>query len=181
MEKVTALKDLVDVKRVFEKYKTKFFLIYGTALGAYREGGFIADDYDIDLGSFDISHRDAIKADLEKLGFEIGICFDTKMQVERPTKMILAERNIRVDTFFFKKEKGEYVAWKHQFSFYPFMSMPLKFRKTEKVKLHGIEFDVIAPIEDYLEYFYGKDWRIPQKKQGRLYAEIHGIKSEKYV
>lgn len=179
MDAKKALQDLLDVKKVFDKYQVKFFLIYGTALGAYRDGKFLKGDYDIDLGSFGTEHKDKIREDLEKLGFEIGVLFDATTQEIIPTDMVLSERNVRVDTFFFKEDKGEYVAWKHPFSFHPFMAMPLKFKKTEKVTLYGHEFEMLTPAKEYLDYLYGEDWGI--KKQGRLYADVHNIKEEKYI
>lgn len=173
-----ALKDLADAKSILDKHQTKFFLIYGTALGAYRDGEFLKGDYDIDLGSFDPSHREEIKDDLIRLGFEVGVIHDTSTNTQKPSKMILAERNIRVDTFFFEEEEGEYVAWKHEFTDNPFLSMPLSFNKTEKVKLYGIEYEMPTPAKDYLNYLYG-DY-VNNIRQGRLYNEIHGLPPTKY-
>lgn len=172
--------DLLLVKKVLDKHKTKFFLIYGTALGAYRDGDFLPGDYDVDLGTFDNTHFEEIRKDLEAEGFEIGVCYNVDTKEEIPAKMILSERNTRVDIYHFEKSEDEYVAWKHSFSKHPFLSMPLKFKKLENVKFLGKKFLIPADTEEYLEFLYG-DWKSREKKQGRLYAEIHGLPKELYV
>jgi len=49
MDKISAFKDLLLIKKLFKKYEIPFFLSYGTCLGAYRDGDFLPDDDDIDL------------------------------------------------------------------------------------------------------------------------------------
>lgn len=181
MNKELAKRDLLDFKKILDKYHTKFFLIYGTALGAYREGDFIAHDEDIDLGTFDNTHFENIRKELEEIGFTIGVCYDIEKKQEIPATMVLSERNIRVDLYFFEKEGEDYVAWKHKFSYHPFLFMPKKFSKTKLIKFLGRTFNIITPTEEYLEFLYG-DWKNPEaKRQGRLYAEIKGIKKDVYL
>ena len=181
MNKELARKDLLEIKSVFDSFGLDFFLIYGTALGAYRDGDFLDGDYDVDLGTFDDSKFPEIKKELETRGFKIAICYDGVGKKEIPTKMILAERSVRVDTYFFEKASDEYVAWKHPFSYHPFLSMPLEFNQTKPVSFLGTEFNILEPTDDYLTYLYG-DWRDKtNKRQGKLYAEIHGIKEDKYI
>ena len=163
------LKDLLDVKKVLDKYHTEFFLLYGTALGAYRDGDFLPGDDDIDLGTFNSSHREEIKQELTKLGFDISTCFDTKRNVYVPSKMILAIRNTQVDIFFFEEQKKGYVAHRDGFS-RPFTYLPKKFNKTQKIIFKGHEFNIISPIEEYLSEFYS-DWKSTKKEHGKLYKK----------
>ena len=48
---------------------------------------------------------------------------------------------------------------------YHFMfSIPTKFYKDlETIKFCGMDIKVPSPVEEYLEYRYGKDWRTPQR------------------
>ena len=48
-----AAQSMRDCKTVFDAAKVDLFLMSGTLLGAVREKGFIASDYDIDIGIFD--------------------------------------------------------------------------------------------------------------------------------
>lgn len=181
MNKEKAKQDLMDVTKVLKKYKTKFFLIYGTALGAVRDGDFLDGDDDIDLGTFDNSHFEEIRKDLEELGFDIGICYDVEQNVEVPAVMVLSERNVRVDLYFFEKKSDGYIANKHNFSRHPLLFMPLEFSNTKKIDFLGEEFRVPAPTDKYLEFLYG-DWRDKNnKRQGKLYAEHYGIKEDTFI
>jgi len=59
MREDIAVKNLMDVKEVFERFDIRYWLDWGTLLGAVREGKIIAWDCDIDLGM--------MKDDLEKI------------------------------------------------------------------------------------------------------------------
>ena len=181
MDKKLAKKNLFEVKNILDKYHTEFFLIYGTALGAYRDKDFITGDGDIDLGTFDNSKFEEIKKDLEDEGFEIGICFDIEKKQEIPTKMILSEkRGIRVDLYYFEPYENDYVAWKHSYSYHPFMFLPKEFNKVKSIKFLGKIFNILTPIEKYLSFLYD-NWEIKSNQQGKLFADIKGIKEDKYI
>lgn len=181
MNKALAKGDLLDVKKILTKYRTKFFLIYGTALGAYRDEDFLDGDEDIDLGTFDNSYFDEIKADLTAIGFDIAIIYDAENSREIPAVMINSERNVRIDIYFFERKSDGFIAWKHNFSYHPFLFMPLEFHNTKKIPFMGTIFNIVAPTEKYLEFLYG-DWRNKNnKRQGKLYAEVKGIKEDIYI
>ena len=49
MDKELATKNLKLLKKVFDKFGVRFFLAYGTCLGAYRDNNFLPGDNDIDI------------------------------------------------------------------------------------------------------------------------------------
>ena len=48
-----AAEAFMDIKRLLDEHNITFFLVRGTLLGAIRNGGFMENDYDIDLGFFE--------------------------------------------------------------------------------------------------------------------------------
>lgn len=46
------------------------------------------------------------------------------------------------------------------------------FEKLSTIEFYGMKFKVPSPVEDYLEYRYGKDWKIP--KQDYIYYKDDG-------
>ena len=68
-----ALEDLIEIKKVFDKYNIEFWLDCGVLLGAVREGRFIPWDRDIDL---EVRERDikkivSVSKEFQKKGFKI--------------------------------------------------------------------------------------------------------------
>jgi len=45
-----------------------------------------------------------------------------------------------------------------------FLSIPARFfNNLTKIEFYGMEFNTPSPVDDYLEYRYGEDWRTPKK------------------
>lgn len=191
MDNDLALKDLIDIKRVFDKFKVPFFLGYGTALGAYRDGEFLPGDDDIDLGIIeDIDHqtRKAIGWLLYDLGFknqEIMFNVYGKMEPielayngDENTGIIVCERNVKITIFFFTDMKcdthiEEYVCIP-KLGAMKLISSPVKFyEKFDTIKFKGEKFNLPSPIKDYLAFTY-KDWKDPlARDHGLTYNEMH--------
>ncbi len=77
------VESLILLKKRFEKYDLKFWLDFGTLLGAVRDGAIIPWDHDIDLGMIknEEEFKTIIKAckELEKKGFETHYFLDRHM------------------------------------------------------------------------------------------------------
>lgn len=169
------LMDLLEIDRAFKEHGAEMFLLYGTALGLYRDGAFLPEDKDIDVGSFDVNKRDAIAKTLEQRGFQLSVSY-TEEQGYHNTDMIHGLHDVHIDVFFFKEEGGRLIARraKHE---EPFVMLPLGMGNSfQKVGVAGHEFNVLSPIEEYLDFCYD-DWKDPTKKDhGKLYHDIVGKK-----
>lgn len=179
MNKGLALLLLLEIDKIFKDKEVDMFLLFGTALGAYREGQFIDGDDDIDLGSFGIEKRDEIAEAMRKAGFEVATCWDEWIKDYRESEMIHAWKdNIHVDIFFFVKQGKEWIA-NRAVEEEPFVKLPSWVKEFEVVKLHNHEFKVLSPIVKYLEFCY-TDWKIPSKEHGKLLHTLEG-KEFKYT
>lgn len=172
------LTDLLEIDRAFKENGATMFLLYGTALGLYRDGKFLPGDDDLDIGSFDADKRDAIAKTLSERGFQISISY-TEEKGYHPSEMIHAWHDVHSDIFFFKKSKEGWVAKraKHE---KPFVLLPGT-KKLQTVTMAGHEFNVLSPIEEYLDFCYD-DWKDPSKKDhGKLYHDLKGTEFYKEI
>lgn len=152
-------KNLLDIKTVFDKYDVTFVLMGGGLLGAVREGKFITYDYDLDLACFSGTEKKDhwkmrwVKDELEELGFFIvdNSCCRCKSD-------FFIRGGERVDLFWFEKIDQEWI-----------YSNTLRypehyFDNLKDLDFLGTQFKVPQDLESFLEYNYGKDWRIPNEK-----------------
>lgn len=155
METELALEDLLEVKQVFDDLNLPLFLMYGTALGIYRDDQFLKSDHDIDLGTWGQKNKEKIWSKLEPLGFykRAG-----KKDLEGQTDFlsIHTNRQVSFDIFLFEEYNDEYKAFTTPTTCCA--TLPKQFAKMEKIKFYGQTFLIPSPTEDYLTYFYG-DWK----------------------
>ena len=69
-----AKENLLDLRKCLERHNIIFGLMYGTLLGAIREGNFIAHDEDIDLFMFKEDREKFLETlfELREMGIEVG-------------------------------------------------------------------------------------------------------------
>jgi hypothetical protein len=141
---------LIEAKEVFDAHAKRFFLDRGTLLGAIRENGFIANDYDIDVGIFaDEVSLDDVKTMFEPTDFIVNQDFEYKVG-------LLSSTGIQVDFFLTTRERGYYLSKGfrsvHSWYFSPFELMEYPFL--------GSTFYVPDTYEKHLDENYG-NWRNP--------------------
>jgi len=140
---------------VIKESKLKFFLIYGTLLGAVREADFIEHDSDTDLGMY-FSDRDKFLPFIFKLkeeGFDL-VRYDSHL-------LSLMRLGEYIDVYFFEKKIIPSIGWYSGSLF-----IPSKFLNKLGVYLfHQKEFLVPDQYEKFFVFCYGENWRVPLKNK----------------
>ena len=152
-----AKEGLFYIQEIFNTHNIKYFLLFGTCLGAIRDKDFIEYDIDIDLGCYKNNLNEIIKAIIilnKKYNFRI-------LKISKENESItLVYKDIIIDIGLFKKTKQYYI----YNNFYE-NKIPQKFLdKLEIISFLGKEFYVPYDVKNYLLYQYGKRWKIPIKK-----------------
>ena len=209
------------VKKFLDKQKVAFWLDFGTLLGAVREGGFIAWDHDIDIGTW-ATNTDAVCKLCEKLqekGFVFSLTSSHRMLLVREFK----GEQISVDIMLYHV-KGDKASLSGSFLHYPveylawilkspaddeivnsgfftkafarisrLFSKPLRkylyellwfiprrvgylrhlerdapkrfFENLSTISFYGMGVLTPSPVEDYLHFRYGQNWRTPMDEE----------------
>ena len=138
---------LTDMHAVFAAHDIRFWLRDGTSLGIYRGGGFIPWDDDIDLGMWaeDLPKVEAALVDLARRGF---VLYRREFNL-----LCLLKDWETVEIVISGVDRDDpYAAVQETF-----------FRNLETVRFLDREFNIPGPIEPYLEFCYGADWKIPKR------------------
>lgn len=143
---------LLDFKHVLDKHNLKFWLIWGTALGAFRDGRIIPYDHDMDTAILYDDRRKLLDCtpDLIKAGitpWTIGVQPDGLW-------FRFGQGKCFIDVVLFRKIGDEYRCMK--------WGMEPQWVETEKrISFLGEAFLIPSEPEKYLESKYGIDWRTP--------------------
>lgn len=163
---------LLELAHVLDAFEVPFLLMQGTALGAWRDKGFVPHEQDIDLGVFQenlIPKASEIVADLLRRGYDVEII---QMPFTRPRTLVawkkIREHVVKADIVGLARWRNlrftETLARPYQEEPYAIVheaSMVELWRQTEP--LWGRRFNIPAEIEQYLLCEYGPGWRTPKE------------------
>lgn len=157
---------LLHVAELLDRQAIPFFLMQGTALGAYRDQDFTPTEKDIDLGvlqeHFDRSRILPLESALHRCGYDTEV-FAAPFYA--PRTMVIWGDDAKLDLVGFTRWKDRrFTATPVR----PWITEPYclvhradQLEQYEEVKLFSRAFNVPCPIETYLQLEYGPDWRTP--------------------
>jgi len=156
--------NLLLLKKLLDSHKLEFGIIFGTLLGAIREGNFIKHDEDTDVFILEEDKESLLSLlfELRDIGFEVAR-YDRNL-------ISIIRNNEYIDIYFFRKKFyskrvcGNYVLSANSIEVYG------------EIKFLGKMFNTPKNPIFFLEEFYGKDWKIPKKNANAKYNYDRKIK-----
>jgi len=160
-----ARKDLLKVKKALDEAGVRFFLMFGTLLGAVRDKDLILYDKDIDLGIFYEDSRKLEKA--EKILEKHGILMEGKKRRKPDTpveKFVLFGKSVWGIEFATMYLIGDTYWYIDSSDWRGARLMPHKkewLDNLQEIDFLGTKFLIPSKPEEVLKSFYGSNWRIP--------------------
>ena len=150
INKKKARENILLLRDILSKTDIRWGLIFGTLLGAIREKNFIVHDEDIDIYIF-YEDKDKILDliyEFNKFGFDVA-------RYEKKSLFSIIRNNEYIDFYFFKKK----LFGRRCLDYY----IPnLFFKNSAKIKFFNQYFPTLNNAHKYLEFQYGKDWKVPK-------------------
>ena len=146
-----ARENILILRKILEKRNLRWGLVFGTLLGAVRENNFIAHDEDIDIFVFYEDKNKILNLiyKFKEFGFEIA-------RYEKHSLFSIIRNNEYIDFYFFKKT---FFGRRCLDYFIP----NIFFKRKVNIKFFNKYFPTLNNVHKYLEFQYGKDWRVPKK------------------
>jgi len=161
MNITVATENLLMLKQAFDKYGLRFWIVFGTALGAYRDGGFIPYDLDTDVAVF---HTDIgklfditdflIKKELMPIRMFAMSDIGFKDSKDIISGISYGRGGEYVDVYFFKKVNDKYRCLLYWAELHQFDSL-------NTINFLDKDFYIPSDTENYFVDRYGKDWKLP--------------------
>lgn len=156
MNRVRARAILLNIKKIFDDLKIKFWLGHGTCLGAVREGRFMP--YDFDLDAMMLARDFSPKVQKAFAPFHLKRAWPNK---PAQISMVRHQIHIHIGLKYYFSPKDIYISFPQR-PHRQNATMPGKLLQgLYQVKFLDTVFRVPNPPEEYLEHIYGENWRIP--------------------
>lgn len=163
LDKYMAAKALKEMKDILDDMGIEFFLIYGTLLGAVRDGGFVETDTDIDLG---VKHENLIpkiKELQQRLKDEGWMCVGFSYPYNFTRALNCWKYDTLIDIRNFEEWDGVRFLQRVDHNRVDIANVwPRElFQELKEIDFYNLKVKIPNPAEKWLEINYGKDWRTP--------------------
>jgi hypothetical protein len=150
---------------VLEDMGVTYWIDSGTLLSAYRDKVINVFDHDIDVRVFEDELTRELEPELVKrlwqIGFELVI-------TDKPIRSQMGAGHplgtgVNLDLKFCYRDDEHvwYYCWNEPDPRPMIHIFPIKFfKKMGKIDLYGRKYSCPLPVEEYIEFHYGKDWRL---------------------
>lgn len=167
-EKITSItpeagkKILFKTKELFNNIGLKFYLAYGTLLGAIREHDIIPGDQDVDI----------MINDENKLYENLPYLYENGLKLCRIQQGILysfrIDKEAYIDVYIIKSLS--FSIWKpYCYAIAGFITPKKYLQKYTEIEFLDDKFLCPQTPEKIIEFWYGKHWRIPQSGKSYYY------------
>ena len=159
LEQSRARDTLADLQERLAPHGFESFLVFGTLLGAVRDGAFIPGDFDIDLGVIGSDQLTAIHAALSGHALTLSPLWCADGQASE--FKITHRSGMHIDVKAFERESDGCTAWNAHWS-----NIVLRKRFPRHFGLRAVPFQGLSALvpdcaESFLEWQYGPGWRTP--------------------
>ena len=158
--------------QALDEANVKFWLTFGTLLGAIREKGFISHDFDIDVAVFSDENLTKAHDCLLKNGFKLSreICIYTNNASAVGYEKTYTKDSVSIDIFIFYKENEQHV-YTYDFLdgtnignlmiYKTVRKISLPFDGLTEYKFLNNKVHIPSKHSKYLEAHYGADFMVP--------------------
>lgn len=155
---------------ILEKLGCKWWLAFGTCLGAVRQRTFIPHDFDIDIGLPEVHLKlwDVLIKEFKSVGFEL---YKEWEHEGKRMELSFKRSEVKLDLFFFFKKGAwcwngvfgpdERGRWGKNMVFLPHVFSAGLFENLREMVFRGKRCFVPNPPEQYLAETYGPKWTVP--------------------
>ena len=156
--------------RILEKHGCKWWLAFGTCLGAVRQRAFITHDPDIDIGLPEAHLKlwDVFIKEFKSAGFEL---YKEWEHNGKRMELSFKRSEVKLDLFFFFRKDAwcwhgvfgpdERGRWEKNMVFLPHVFSASLFENLREMVFRGKRCFVPNPPEKYLAETYGPKWTVP--------------------
>ena len=161
-----AKKFFYEFNSIVTELKIPYMLFFGTALGAYRDGGFIDVDRDMDFACYERDIRGRvgdIATAFKEAGFRVEV-IDHRHKCDwdgREFAIKLKKYGERADFIFLLEDGDYYYSPGHTYAV-TYREKKKVFQEMDEKDFYGVK--VRLPKKEFYEGLYGKNWHIPDTK-----------------